>query len=721
MDPELRENFIALNKKVTDLTDIMRELFLNKTPNNLMNMSVDGTQEFDLLSEIEDLDDFDAILETMNQFGSDAGFAFKKGQVFQTAKTIVCKFYDRNKGKSEKAEKKVEEQRQLIKDIGCKVYYRFSISSDGSVILTKFNQGHNHPPTNCAKRELTPAIKCFMAGKYKKSDKPCDVRDPLEIIFGTRLGYWQVYREFRDLYPRLGINDCRIFLGFLSSNNAPHYEVTDSHSQAACRIYLQTQLMHENYGKFGDIVLTDSTYNTNRYPIPLVIISGIDNNFRNIIYALALVNGEKLGTYSWILRSFFKDNQKPRLVISDSDKSICAAIALGAKDAKHRLCCWHLSRNLRRNFNYIKGESQDLKDKICNLPYYTEKSEFDDVVSEAKKYFEEHSLNKSKDYLNAVLEIKEKWSIAHHEVGFDANITTTSRAESTNAVIKRYLNSKSEVSDLRSFIADFENKYLNFKEDYKTDSILENTPLAKEFKAFLSPRAYRRQMSQFGASFSYESDPESQNNDEEVFLVSNSNFQIVPAKNMHRVTYSTRITCDCPFSIQIGLVCRHVLHICFVKKVKSLERLVILDRWRNTLAETETKHFLPFLFTPVSQIHREREEQKVENRDEEIQFEEKKTESLQFSGVIESESEALEQHNDMQNFEKKENNKGAPKKGNKKRQSQTNEVQALQEELEGIKSALKKVKLTQQENKADNDEKSSSPKPKKVSNTKKKR
>ena len=81
--------------------------------------------------------------------------------------------------------------------------------------------------------------------------------------------------------------------------------------------------MHQNYEKFHDILLIDATYSTNHFSTPLVVLSGIDENYRNILFGLVLVNDETLNTYTWVLRTFFQVNQKkPSLIVSDSDVSL---------------------------------------------------------------------------------------------------------------------------------------------------------------------------------------------------------------------------------------------------------------------------------------------------------------------------------------------------------------------------------------------------------------
>jgi len=64
---------------------------------NRVNLEINGNHEFGIISEIEDLDDHDSNLKSMNQIGSEAGLSFKKGPSNQnTSKCIAYKSWDRN-------------------------------------------------------------------------------------------------------------------------------------------------------------------------------------------------------------------------------------------------------------------------------------------------------------------------------------------------------------------------------------------------------------------------------------------------------------------------------------------------------------------------------------------------------------------------------------------------------------------------------------------------
>jgi hypothetical protein len=58
------------------------------------------------------------------------------------------------------------------------------------------------------------------------------------------------------------------------------------------------------------------------------------------------------------------------------------------------------------------------------------------------------------------MERKKEWVGCLLPPAFDVGIRTTSRAESNNNVIKKYVNSKSELSDLITLIIHFEKTFL---------------------------------------------------------------------------------------------------------------------------------------------------------------------------------------------------------------------------------------------------------------------
>ena len=71
----------------------------------------------------------------------------------------------------------------------------------------------------------------------------------------------------------------------------------DSISRRLISLLWMSPMQRELYSKHNDVVIVDSTYNTNRFQMILCIVTVIDNNFRTRIVACAIIEDEMLDTY----------------------------------------------------------------------------------------------------------------------------------------------------------------------------------------------------------------------------------------------------------------------------------------------------------------------------------------------------------------------------------------------------------------------------------------
>ena len=445
--------------------------------------------------------------------------------------------------------------------------------------------------------------------------------------------------------------------------------------------------MLNDYSKFSDILLIDTTYNTNFYSIPLVVFCGVNNNYQNVLFGLALINDETIATYRWVLRNFLELTQiNPQLVITDNDHALKSAIREEFAGVPHRLCGWHVARSLRRNLNFISSEHKGIKDKIFGLPYVDDQETFDKYQEEIIKFLTDHNYAKSLEYLKDLLNYKHQWAKAYYPLIFDGGISTTSRVESLNAEIKRYLNSKSEVSDIIEFITRSEKcEYLDKSLNKDISRCIEIDPLLDELSAYLPSRIMLMQFEQYSLSKKYSNKPFPGQNGQEIYEVKYDpkkakTIALVPVPvaeaeaktyRTHQVTSGSKLACSCDFYFRTGLVCRHILHICAIKNEKTMEKLLIADRWRRSLLINTDTHFkvinakkkeseekreirmeiIPenaHILSSEDEITEEIQEEKPLEKDKEEEFEERK-------------ARGMASRTDTSNFEKKTNPKGAPK------------------------------------------------------------
>ena len=85
-----------------------------------------------------------------------------------------------------------------------------------------------------------------------------------------------------------------------------------------------------------------------------VPFTGIDNHKKCVTFAGALLGGETIECYTWLLKVFMETFKKePNVVITDQDPAMIKAIPETFKYARHRLCIWHIMRNFPKHVCYL--------------------------------------------------------------------------------------------------------------------------------------------------------------------------------------------------------------------------------------------------------------------------------------------------------------------------------------------------------------------------------
>ncbi|XP_027067527.1 protein FAR1-RELATED SEQUENCE 4-like [Coffea arabica] len=117
------------------------------------------------------------------------------------------------------------------------------------------------------------------------------------------------------------------------------------------RLFWADSKSRVDFSVFGDVLVFDITYKTNKYRKPLVVLAGVNNHLNSTVFGCALLSDERIETYEWVLSTFVEamKGRKPVAVITDGDSAMRREIKNFLPDACHRLCSWHLHRNVRSN------------------------------------------------------------------------------------------------------------------------------------------------------------------------------------------------------------------------------------------------------------------------------------------------------------------------------------------------------------------------------------
>ena len=351
----------------------------------------------------------------------------------------------------------VKDVKSSLKINQCTAFYKFIFDeNNGKMSFEKCNENHDHP-LGLTSIDLTQKMIDDIR-MFNKRSRIIDIKESLEKKYYVQLEYQTIYREFRKIYPRFGNEDANNLLKILSNKNIIHKIDIDETNHTIKKLIFATPQMLNNYKLYGDIMLIDSTYRVNHYNIPLIVYSGVDSGGRNVIFGLSVVNDETEETHQWCFREFFSIHQKlPQICITDQDLALMAVLNKNYPQVTHLLCQWHILQNLKKHFSFLQSMNlKNIYDKILTLPFISKTDIFERTYEEVHKSLLSKKYTKSVEYLQRVYGLKLKWSTCYSPSKFPAGIHTTSRIESINSIIKHYVNSNSEISDLFDFILNFE-------------------------------------------------------------------------------------------------------------------------------------------------------------------------------------------------------------------------------------------------------------------------
>ena len=334
-----------------------------------------------------------------------------------------------------------------------------------------------------------------------------------------------------------------------------------------------------SYRCFNDVLQIDATYKTNRFGLPLILFTAIDNHGITILVAGCFVSNEKSDSYLWTLQQFQNSTSRsPTVVFTDGDHELARAIQSVWPSSRHFLCRFHICQNIMKALSSKLGNkmSDFLKDfwEICKIE---DVEIYDATFAEIEAKWSDAS-----DYLAVLREKETKWASAYTHDVFVAGVASTQRQESVNHRIKALLMSNSALIRLIDGFDNVEKKTSQKQLAASTATKLlaqTSDPIITDALNVLTSYSANLLKQECALALSYFC----LGNDETdgVFRVCHKDhpdkFRLVTVDREHL----SNSKCSCRKTIWHGIVCRHLL--CAFRHTNNLSCPVELlnPRWRK--------------------------------------------------------------------------------------------------------------------------------------------
>ncbi|KAJ1691397.1 hypothetical protein LUZ63_015552 [Rhynchospora breviuscula] len=393
-----------------------------------------------------------------NNFAYRRGFSIRKGGHYISSKkeeATMVRFVCSSEGFANKPDNQTTPQKDKPHTrTGCKARLRIRLQ-DGIWKVSVFEDDHNHPLiTSPAKkrglrshRELDPEDRQCIKDMHAQNIEPVKIHQFLVAKHG---GMKNVKFKRKDVSNQIA-SENRRFVGVdveatlvyfqkkKEEDSEFYYDVEIDEDGHLKNIFWVDGRARRACQEFGDVVTFDTTYQTNRYCMPLAPFIGVNHHWQNIYFGVAMLRSETKVSFVWLFETWVKAmyGKEPKTIITDQCPSMRIAIKEVFPNTVHRCCQWHVMRkasdHLGALYNLKDGFEDELKRVInCSMTV----SEFEEGW---RNMLVNHDLRNNR-HLKNMYESRSEWVPAYFRDVFCANMSTSQRSESANASLKIWTN-----------------------------------------------------------------------------------------------------------------------------------------------------------------------------------------------------------------------------------------------------------------------------------------
>lgn len=311
-----------------------------------------------------------------------------------------------------------------------------------------------------------------------------------------------------------GLTPTQALLKWLHASDEWYVVFLKDSRDRVTHLFFSRKSCHKMLKENWEVVIMDATYKTNRYKLPLLIITGVNALGGSFYVAFCFLAGEQFEDYFWALQQYRNmcielDVRDPLLNITDREESLINAHNEVFPDSEHMLCVWHINRNVVANCKpcfYVKEDWVEFYAHWFRVMYAVTVTIFEAEWKSLQEVYNRYDpaicVYLTKEWIGP---FTTKFIRCYTNKILHFFNTATSKGEGGNAVLKREL--KFSTGDLEKVVKDIAKLLSLQRSTYIGDieSAKVNVPMdlrRREFRdiiARVTPFALRRVLDQYKA------------------------------------------------------------------------------------------------------------------------------------------------------------------------------------------------------------------------------
>lgn len=130
-------------------------------------------------------------------------------------------------------------------------------------------------------------------------------------------------------------------------NPSFYYAHKEDKDNKLTHVFWADGLARKAYHQFGDVLIFDTTYDTNAYRLVFAPFTGINHHGQSVNFGAGFIKDEKIEYFLWLFEKWQEAmcGHPPGVIITDQDPAIGAAIQEAFPESAHRYCMWQFKRH----------------------------------------------------------------------------------------------------------------------------------------------------------------------------------------------------------------------------------------------------------------------------------------------------------------------------------------------------------------------------------------
>ncbi|XP_020230879.1 protein FAR1-RELATED SEQUENCE 9 isoform X1 [Cajanus cajan] len=376
-----------------------------------------------------------------------------------------------------------------------------------------------------------------------------------------------------------------------AENPAFFYAVQDDNDLSCGNIFWADATSRTNYSYFGDAVIFDTTYKTNRYRVPFASFTGFNHHGQHVLFGCALILNEYESSFIWLFKTWLHamSGRHPVSITTDLDPFLQVAIAQVLPSTRHRFCKWSIFRETRAKLSHLCQSHPAFETEFKKCVHESET--IDDFESYWHSFLERFYVMDN-EWLQSMYNARQHWVPVFLRDTFFGEISLNEGNEYLNFYFDGYVNSS---TTLQVLIRQYEKAVSSWHErelkaDYDTTNsspaLKTPSPMEKQAASLYTRKIFMKFQEELVETLANPATKIDESGTITTYRVA----KFGENQKSHVVTFNSfemKASCSCQMFEYSGIICRHILTVFRAKNVLTLPPQYVLKRWTRN-AKTGT-------------------------------------------------------------------------------------------------------------------------------------